>query len=58
MEKKPISAPRSFRVTGNGLERGRGGGEEQIIKHLLVLQGQRIERLGNGEDDVEIGDWQ
>ena len=47
-----------FGVAGNGLERGRGGGEEQVIEHLLVLQGQRIELFGNGEDDVEIGNRQ
>ena len=47
-----------FRVAGNGLERGGGGGEQQVIKHFLVLQGQRIELFGNGEDNVEIGDRQ
>jgi hypothetical protein len=30
--------------------------EEQVIKATLVVQDQRIENVGNGEDDVEVRD--
>ena len=47
-----------FGVAGNGLECGGRDGEQEIVEHLLVLQCQRVELFGNGEDDVEIGDRQ
>jgi hypothetical protein len=32
-----------------------GGLEEQVVEHLLISQHQRIELVGKGEDDVEVG---
>jgi hypothetical protein len=34
------------------------GGEQQIVKQARVFQGQHIEFMGHGENDMEIADSQ
>ncbi len=44
---------------GGDLSQGGGGGlEQEAVDHPRVLQGDRVERRGQGEDDVEIRDRQ
>ena len=45
-------------VGGDGPEGSRGGGEQGAVDGALVLQCQRRQLGGQGEDDVEIGDRQ
>ena len=47
-----------FWVQGYGLESGRSGVEQKFVEHGLILQRQRIELFGDGEDDVVIVDGQ
>ena len=57
---KPDFGAEVFRVSGYGLmrfqllrqESCRSGVEQQFVEHGLILQRQRIELFGNGEDDV------
>jgi hypothetical protein len=39
-------------------ERLCGGAEEEAVDYALVGQGQRRQLMGQGEDDVEVGDRQ
>ena len=55
---KPMSAPRWLRVGGDGPEGSCGGSEQGAVDYALVLQCQRRQLGGQGEDDVEIGDRQ
>ncbi len=44
-----------FRVAGNG-EQGFGGGvEKDVVDRLFVVKGDLGDRLGNRENDVEVG---
>ena len=45
-------------VGGDLEQRLRGGAEQDVVDRLLVLQGDRGELGGAGEDDVEVGDWE
>ena len=47
-----------LRVGRDGLEGSGGGSEQQTVDFALVLQRQRRQLRGQGEDDVEIGDRQ
>ena len=41
-------------ITSNFKQRRGTGAEEQIVKQPLVLQNERRELVGQGEDDVEV----
>ncbi len=43
-------------IGGDGAQRLGTGVEQDVVEHLLVLVGERCDRLGHGEDDVEIFD--
>ena len=52
-----MSAPR-FRVAGEFEQRLGTSSEQQIVKQSLVLQHERRELVGQGEDDVKVRDGQ
>lgn len=45
-------------IGGDGQQRLRTGVEQKLVEAGLVLQRQRVELLGNREDDVEVFDGQ
>ena len=47
-----------LRVSGNGQHGVRGGLEQEIVDHGLVLVGDGSDLGGQREDNVEIGDLQ
>ena len=52
----PNRAAEPLRIQGERLERVRGRLEQQVIDEFLVRAGQRIERMGQGDGDEDIGD--
>jgi hypothetical protein len=55
---KPDVGPQMFRVAGEFEQRCRTSSEQQIVKQSLVLQHERREFVGQGEDDVKVRDGQ
>ena len=47
-----------LRVGSDGLEGSCGASEQRAVDYAFILQRQRREFSGQGEDDVEIGDGQ
>ena len=47
-----------FGIGADGADRLGRGLEEDIVDDRLVLQGDRCERGGYGEDEMKIRDWQ
>jgi hypothetical protein len=47
-----------FGVTGKLLQGLSGGLEQQVVEAPLIHTDQGIEVMGQGEDDVEVGNWQ
>jgi hypothetical protein len=45
-----------FLVASDRLEGLGGGGEEAVVDEALVAEGEGVEVVGDGEDDVEVGD--
>jgi hypothetical protein len=43
-----------FRISGDGLERFRGSPEQQTVHLAFVLESQRREWFGQGEDHMEV----
>jgi hypothetical protein len=59
MVKKPISAPSQVSgIASDGEQRFRGGAEENVVNGFVVVKGDRGNLFRQGEDDVEILDWQ
>jgi hypothetical protein len=52
--KEADGGPEVFRVGGNCAQGLGGRPEEDRVDHRLILQGDLGDRLGHGEDDVEI----
>ena len=56
--KKPDLCSQMLRVAGEFEQRRCAGTEEQIVKQPLVLQDKSREFVRQGEDDVEVRNWQ
>jgi len=56
--KKPDLCSQMLRVAGEFEQRLCAGPEEQIVKQPLVLQSESREFVRQGEDDVEVRNWQ
>ena len=56
--KKPDLCSQMLRVAGEFEQRRSAGSEEQIVKQPLVLQDKSREFVRQGEDDVEVRNWQ
>jgi hypothetical protein len=54
----PILAPKVLGIGGNGQHGVRGGLEQEVIDHRLVLVGDGSDLGGQRENDVKIGDLQ
>ena len=47
-----------FGIGGNLKQRRRTAMKQEIVDNLLVVEGQPAQLMGNGEDHMDIFDWQ
>ena len=51
----PDLAPEPLGISTEGLQGVRGRLKQEVVDHLRISLGERVDRMGQGEDQMEIG---